>query len=147
RSLPGVKAVSQATRQPLTGRPNRTRITLPGQARQDDQPLQANYNLVSPEYFDTLGIRLTRGRFFTEQETRAKTAVALISESTARRFWPNEDAIGKRIGVAATSLGGANESGADLPQFEVIGVTRDTRSGWVWEKDETFIYAPLYAGP
>jgi predicted permease len=147
RSLPGVKAVGQAQRQPLTGRPNRTRITLPGQARQDDQPLQANYNLVSPEYFDTLGIRLTRGRFFTEQETRANVPVVVISESTARRFWPNEDAIGKRIGVAATSLGGANESGADMPQLEVVGVTRDTRSGWVWEKDETFIYAPLNAGP
>ncbi|HKC88705.1 MAG TPA: ABC transporter permease, partial [Blastocatellia bacterium] len=147
RSLPGVKAVSLAERQPLWGRPNRTRITLPGQARQDDQPLQANYNLVSPEYFDTLGIRLTRGRFFTEQETRANVPVVVVSESTARRFWPNEDAIGKRIGIASTPLGGANESGVNLPQFEVIGVTRDTRSGWIWEKDETFIYAPLYASP
>jgi predicted permease len=144
RSLPGVKAVSLATRQPLTGRPNRTRITLPGKAQQDDQPLQANYNLVSPEYFDTLGIRLTRGRFFTEQETRADVPVVVVSESTARRFWPNEDAIGKRIGIASTPLAGANESAANLPQFEVIGVTRDTRSGWVWEKDETFIYAPWY---
>jgi predicted permease len=147
RGLPGVKAVSQAQRQPLTGRPNSTRVTLPGQARQDDQPLQANYNLVSPEYFNTLGIRLTRGRFFTEQETRANVPVVVISESTARRFWPNEDAVGKRIGIASTPLGGANESGANLPQFEVIGVMRDTRSGWVWEKDETFIYAPLYAAP
>jgi predicted permease len=147
RGLPGVKAVSQAQRQPLTGRPNRTRITLPGQARQDDQPLQANYNLVSPEYFDTLGIRLTRGRFFTEQETRANVPVVVISESTAHRFWPNEDAVGKRIGIATAPPSGANESGVNLPQFEVIGVTRDTRSGWVWEKDETFIYAPLYAAP
>jgi predicted permease len=144
RGLPGVKAVSLATRQPLTGRPNRTRVTLPGQSQQDDQPLQANYNLVSPEYFDTLGIRLTRGRFFTEEEMRANVPVVVVSESTARRFWPNEDAIGKRIGIASTPLAGANESGANLPQFEVIGVTRDTRSGWVWEKDETFIYAPWY---
>src|SRR5262245_1545252 len=144
RGLPGVKAVSLATRQPLSGRPNRTRITLPGQAQQDDQPMQANYNLVSPEYFDTLGIRLTRGRFFTEQEMRANVPVVVVSESTARRFWPDEDAIGKRIGIASTPLAGANESGANLPQFEVIGVTRDTRSGWVWEKDETFIYAPWY---
>ena len=146
RSLPGVKAVSRAERQPLTGRPNLTRVTLPGQARRDDQPLQANYNLVSPEYFVTLGIRLTRGRFFTEQEMRANVPVVVISESTARRFWPNEEAIGKRIGVATTSLGGgANEPGVNPPQFEVIGVTRDTRSGWVWEKDESFFYAPLYA--
>jgi len=147
RGLPGVKAVSLAERQPLWGRPNRTRITLPGQAQQDDQPLQSNYNLVSPEYFDTLGIRLTRGRFFTERETRANVPFVVVSESTARRFWPNEDAVGKRIGIASTPLGGANESGANLPQFEVIGVTRDTRSGWIWEKDETFIYAPLYASP
>jgi predicted permease len=148
RSLPGVKAVSLAMRQPLAGWPNSARIMLPGQGRQDDRPLQASYNLVSPEYFDTLGIRLTRGRFFTEQETRANIPVVVISESTARRFWPNEDPVGKRIGIAATSLGGgAIESGANLPQFEVVGVTRDTRSGLVWKKDETFIYAPLYAAP
>jgi predicted permease len=148
RNLPGVKAVSLAMRQPLAGWPNSARITLPGQGRQDDRLLQASYNLVSAEYFDTLGIRLTRGRFFTEQETRANVPVVVISESTARRFWPNEDAVGKRIGIAATSLGGgANESGVNLPQFEVVGVTRDTRSGLVWKKDETFIYAPLYAAP
>src|SRR5262249_60698776 len=122
RGLPGVKAVSQAERQPLTGRPNLTRVTLPGQARRDDQPLQANYNLVSPEYFDTLGIRLTPGPFFPDQEVRANVPVVVISESTARRFWPNEEAIGKRIGVAAAPLGGgANESGGNRPQCGALG--------------------------
>jgi putative ABC transport system permease protein len=147
RALPGVKAVSQAERQPLSGRPYSTRITLPGQAQQNDRPLQASYNFVSPEYFETVRIRLTRGRFFTEQEAIAQAPVVVVSESTARRLWPDEEAIGKLIGIAAALPANAdstNANDAPLPQFEVIGIARDTRSGWVWEKDRTFLYVPLY---
>lgn len=150
RTLPGVKAVSQAGRQPLSGRPNSTHITLPGRAPQTDRPLQALYNVVSPEYFVTVGIQLTRGRFFTEQDVRANTPVIVISEATARRFWPNEEAIGKFIGIAAAApdkpaSAAANDLSLPLPQFEVVGLTRDTRSGWVWQKDDTFLYLPLSA--
>jgi len=150
RTLPGVKAVSQAGRQPLSGRPNSTHITLPGRAPQTDRPLQALYNVVSPEYFVTVGIQLTRGRFFTEQDIRANTPVIVISEATARRFWPNEEAIGKLIGIAAAApdkpaSAAANDLSSPLPQFEVVGLARDTRSGWVWEKDDTLLYLPLSA--
>jgi predicted permease len=145
-----VKAVSQAGRQPLSGRPNSTHITLPGRAPQTDRPLQALYNVVSPEYFVTVGIQLTRGRFFTEQDIRANTPVIVISEATARRFWPNEEAIGKLIGIAAAApdkpaSAAANDLSSPLPQFEVVGLARDTRSGWVWEKDDTLLYLPLSA--
>lgn len=150
RTLPGVKSVGQAERQPLSGRPNSTRITLSGQAPQMDRPLQARYNVVSPEYFATVGVQLTKGRFFTEQDVRAHTPVVVISEATARRFWPNEEALGNFIGVEAamphiSASSNANNLSAPLPQFEVIGLTRDTRSGWVWEKDDTFLYLPLSA--
>src|SRR5262245_3245854 len=147
RALPGVNAVSQAERQPLSGRPSSTRITLPGQAQENDRPLQASYNFVSPEYFETLGIHLRRGRIFTEQEVLAQAPVVVISEATAYRFWPHEEAIGKFIGIAAVLPPNENSpatNAAPLPQFEVIGIVRDTRSGWVWEKDEAFLYVPLY---
>jgi putative ABC transport system permease protein len=85
------------------------------------------------------GLQTPQKDVVREAELRRQLAARL-------RGLPGVKAV-SRIGIASTPLGGANESGVNLPQFEVIGVTRDTRSGWVWEKDETFIYAPLYAAP
>jgi predicted permease len=148
RALPGVKSVSQVYKQPLAGPAASTSVAPEGAG--PAARLTANYNFVSPDYFDTLGISVVRGRVFTVQEANAGAPVVVVSEATARRFWPGEDAIGKRIGVAAAA--GRDESveatstkagEAPLPPFEVVGVARDTRSGWVWRKDETYLYMPL----
>ncbi len=145
RVLPGVKTVSQANRQPLTGAMDTTPITIAGREQPTGRPLRAGFNAVSADYFQTLGLRITRGRGFTEPEAQANAPVVLISESTARRFWPNEDAIGKRIGIGAASPRNDASAGIapDFTQYEVIGVTNDTRQGWVWQRDETFLYIPL----
>ena len=147
RALPGVKTVSQANRQPLTGAMDTTPITIAGREQPAGHPLRAGFNAVSANYFQTLGLRITRGRGFTEQEAQANAPVALISESTARRFWPSEEAIGKRIGIGAASAPDMASAAAatNFPQYEIIGVTNDTRQGWVWQRDETFLYIPLRA--
>ena len=151
RALPGVKSVSQGYRQPLAGAPPTTAVTLAGRETPDGSSLTARYNFVSPEYFDTFGLRLVRGRAFTAAEADSGAPVVVISEATARRFWPElkdvGDSIGQRVGVgAAAGDGGADvdaASAAAFPSLEVIGVARDTRSGWVWQKDETYLYVPL----
>ncbi|HJQ32702.1 MAG TPA: ABC transporter permease [Pyrinomonadaceae bacterium] len=160
RALPGVKSVSQAYRQPLAGPAPSTDVQPEGAA---GARLNAQYNFVSPEYFDTLGVRLIRGRTFTAQEANSGAPVVVVSEATARRFWPGEDALGKRIRIAAATntndaeatrtkgadAGRVNVAGASgegiesATQFEVVGVARDTRSGWVWREDETYLYVPL----
>jgi macrolide transport system ATP-binding/permease protein len=151
RALPGVKSVSQAFRQPLSGRPPSTPISIAGQAAAEGRPSQAHYNFVSPQHFETLGIRIVRGRSFTEQEANANAPVVVVSEATAQKFWPGQDAIGQRIGIAAAAISPAPDGDAAranlnptiFPSYEVIGIARDTRSGWVWQKDETYLYAPL----
>ena len=149
RALPGVKSVSQAHWLPLSRPTRATPITLAGQTQPVGRPLQAGFNFVSTDYFQTLGIRITRGRNFTAQEAQANAQVVVISESTARRFWPNEDAIGKHlgIGVAAQQDESSNASSGDstpnFPQYEVIGITNDTRQGLLWQRDDTFLYVPL----
>ena len=151
RTLPGVKAVSQADQQPLTGAPRTTPITIAGSEQPAARPLQANCNFVSAEYFQTLGLRITRGRSFSEEEARVKAPVVLISESTVRRFWPDirdlSEAIGKQIGigVAAARNEVSPNAAPNFPQFEIIGITNDTRQGWIWQRDETFLYIPLGA--
>ncbi len=108
RALPGVQAVSQAWRQPLSGSAT-TPITLNDQAQQSDQSLRAKYNFVSPAHLATLGVPLLRGRNFTEQEAKSGAPVVVISESTVRKLWPQlKDSgagIGKRIGIGAAALG------------------------------------------
>ncbi|HZS06020.1 MAG TPA: ABC transporter permease [Blastocatellia bacterium] len=148
RALPGVKSVSQAFRQPSSGQLASTPINIAGRASTDDRPMRANYNFVSPEHFETLGIRIVRGRSFTAQEAHANAPVVVISEATAQKFWPGQDAIGQHLGIAAApgserdAVRGTSAA-TIFPSYEVIGVARDTHSGWVWEKDETYLYVPL----
>jgi predicted permease len=146
RVTPGVVAVCEARRQPLSGEMENTLVKLPGES--NDRPREARFNFVSAEYFETLLIPLLRGRSFTAQEVKAKTPVVVVSEATARRYWPNAEALGQRLGVAATSqLHTATENQqkpiTSYQQYEVIGVARDTRSRWLWQEDETFVYVPL----
>ncbi|HXI92458.1 MAG TPA: ABC transporter permease [Blastocatellia bacterium] len=149
RALPGVKSISQAFRQPSSGQLISTPITIAGQVAPGDRPLRANYNFVSSRHFETLGIQIVRGRGFTEQEANSSAAVVVVSEATAQKFWPGQDAIGQRIGIAA-ALSPDNDplssppNATVFPFFEVIGIARDTRSGWVYEKDVTYLYVPLW---
>ena len=146
RAFPGVKSVSQAYRRPFAGPNITTPITIREQAPPTGHPLQANYNFVSADYFQTLGLRLTRGRSFTEQEALTKAPVVVISESTARRFWPGENPLGKHIGIgvmAPQSAGASGDATPNFPSYEVIGLTNDTRQGLIWRPDETFLYIPL----
>jgi putative ABC transport system permease protein len=155
RALPAVQSVSQALRQPLSGAAAVTPITLDEQAYDPDRPLSAKYNFVSPTHLTTLGIPLVRGRNFTEQEANSGAPVVVISESTAQELWPQlKDpgaAIGKHIGIgAAAPKADADNPQAktgpiakNFPQYEVIGVADNTRSGRATQPDETFLYAPL----
>src|SRR6185295_738602 len=122
-----------------------TAVKLSGQA--GERPSEARFNLVSAEYFAALSVRITRGRPFTAQEVNTNTPVVVISEATARRFWPNEDPLGKHLGVVAGSAhletDVKDKSAVSYRDYEVIGLTRDARSRWVWDQDETFLYLPL----
>src|SRR5581483_2007513 len=99
QALPGVEAA--ATVYPLPFSPailNRP-FTLPGRPVDPKNPLAAQFNMVSPDYFRTLVIRLTQGRAFTERDREGTPLVAIVNESFARRIWPGENPIGKRISV------------------------------------------------
>ncbi len=78
--------------------------------------LVGNYRLVSPDYFDTLGMVLTRGRLFTGQD-RGRP-VAVVTAQTASRLWPGEDPIGRRF---------LRGDSPDSPTQEVVGVVADAR--------------------
>jgi len=115
RSIPGVQAASFAQALPLTGDNWVGTWPLEGVhfVRPQDIPPMWQY-YVEAGYFQTMQIPLRRGRFFTEHDDEAGLKVAIISESFARRFWPGQDPIGKRIGG----------TGKD-PVLTVVGVVGD----------------------
>jgi putative ABC transport system permease protein len=119
RALPGVQAVSPVVAVPFSGSSG-----WDGRLAGDDQtPEQAasnpmlNIEVVAPEYFTTLGIAVQRGRAFTAADRAGAPAVIVLSESTARYFWPGGNPVGKRL-----RMGGRLER-----VFTVIGVVPDTR--------------------
>src|SRR6266542_3991120 len=88
---PGVQAVTMAL-QPPRG------VTLILK-REDGQRVITWYYLVAPNYFDTVGIPIVRGRGISEGEARAGAAVVLVTEATARKIWPNQEPVGKNVMV------------------------------------------------
>ena len=123
RVLPGVESVSLTGVVPFAG-VRETTIEIEG-----GSVLSAGANVVSPEYFKTLGIPLLRGRPFGDADALGGAAPAVVSQAMANRFWPGADPIGKRF----------KESGT---WHEIIGVARDISSRRVGQLDGPLCYTP-----
>lgn len=95
-AIPGVTAVSWATNLPMFARPSRT-VTIEGQEnRKDDRGDMTVVNTIDLDFLPTVGIPLTRGRDFTAADRDGSLPVAIVNETMAARYWPNQDPIGKR---------------------------------------------------
>jgi predicted permease len=148
-SLPGVRSVSQASRGPIGGirwvPVARAGAASPPPTSGVRETPTAGYSYITPNYFDTLGIPIVRGRTFTTREADGQAPVVVISEATARRFWPGEDPIGKllKIGSEKGSNSFPGENGPFVASSEVIGIARDVRSMDLRKLDESYLYLPL----
>ncbi|HVF43691.1 MAG TPA: ABC transporter permease [Pyrinomonadaceae bacterium] len=119
-ALPGVKSASAVNHLPLGGDVWTLGLTIEGRpAPPDSERPSAVYRVARPEYFRTMGAPLLKGRDFTERDDDAAPGVVIVNEALARRHWPNEDALGKRITV----------SGEGSKPREVVGVVRDLKQG------------------
>jgi predicted permease len=121
-ALPGIDSVAQAGVTPLSGNGWGRGFTPSGQS----QERTMEYNVISPGYFSMLGIPIVRGRSFAEGETHS----AIVTESTARRFWPGQDAVGKTL------------TNDDHEMLQVIGVSKDAQVSHLGQSNETYIYLP-----
>lgn len=138
--LPGVQSVALSTRA-SNGR--RTTIAFDN-STQSASLLNSNYTRVSANYFDTMNIQITRGRAFTEGEMRGNAPVAIVSEATAKRLWPGQDPLGKKIRFGKPPRPGKQfEPEPYSPGSDVIGVAKDVRSVQLYEVDPALLYVPL----
>jgi hypothetical protein len=84
---------------------------------------------VSGSYFHAMGIPLLRGRYFNSQDRPESPPVVIVNETLARRYWPREDPIGKR-------LKGMDPRGRNDDWLTVVGLVKDTRSGGLWARHD-----------
>jgi putative ABC transport system permease protein len=128
RQVPGVKSAGAVMCTPFAGDCWTSVYIVEGRPvpAQADLP-SSLFNTAEPGYFQTMQIPLLAGRYFTEADTDSSTPVAIVNESMARKWWPNESALGKRIKQGFPQdesafyqivgvVGDVKEEGPDLPQ-------------------------------
>jgi putative ABC transport system permease protein len=136
RELPGVQSASLARMLPLASEGYGIGLSLPGAVRGPGEPdVAGSGNIVGPGYFDVMRIPLRTGRDFTEQDAAGAPLVAVVGEAAARRFWPNEDPVGKQLVV--------NGAGVSGEVVQVVGVAQDLRYRTLDFGSVPFVYLPL----
>ncbi len=136
-SLPGVEAVGGTSVLPLSGNNSSGNFTVEGQPpASPGQSPNANRRSISPDYFQALGMKLIKGRTFTEQDTATSQPVVIINETMARTFWQGEEVLGKRV-----RLGSGNN--LNTPWLLIVGVVEDIKHQDLKTPTRQEMYMPL----
>ncbi len=131
RAIPGVEAAAVAERTPFALNFNRNNIFIEGRHQPGDlKGFLTDATRVGPEYFETLGVPIVQGRNFNSADTPSSPGVVIVNESFARRYWPNESAIGKVIHTRSV----------DGPAYEIVGVAADHKVSTIGESPTPYIH-------
>ena len=115
-ALPGVRAVSAVSRLPISGGDPHGDLTIEGTTFAAGETPAVSFRRILPNYFRAMGIPLLKGREFDNRDTGGKPDVVIINQKMARRYWPNDDAVGKRIKIGPVD---------SAPWATIVGVVGD----------------------
>jgi predicted permease len=131
-NVPGIASVSWASNLPLWGR-KETGVVIEGQEqRKKSEAISAVVNTIDLDYFSTLDIRFVKGRDFTPSDRDISAPVAIINETMAAEYWPNQDPLGKRLQVPR---------GKEF--LRIVGVVKTSNYQSLGERPQACIYIPL----
>ena len=138
-SLPGVESVGISNYLPLSGWYNVMPIVIEGQTPvQSGQEPEIDHRVISPSYFSAMKTPLIKGRYFTDADSDTSTQVIIINDAMARRFWPGEDPVGRRMKV----LGEHNEEWRT-----VVGIVGDLKHFGPDTEAKPEMYRPFLQEP
>jgi predicted permease len=133
RALPGVQSASLAHLVPFGGRVYVHELDFPAQPRDPNRIAErASVNRVWTGFFDTLSIPVVRGRTFTDADLEDVPRVAIVSETMAKRYWPDGEPLGQRFSI----------DGPDGPYLSIVGVAGDARVDEFNERPWPSVYVP-----
>jgi predicted permease len=137
QAIPGVRSAAWSADTPLE-RMTLLTFFLPEEVPITDPPewITEDCDIVTPDYFATMGIELLRGRTFTAADDEDSPGVVVINETMARTHWPGIDPMGKRIRAW-------NRRFVRHDFYEIVGVVRDVKYRTLWEEPRPYLYFPL----
>jgi len=138
-AVPGVEDVAAVSRLPLMGSNLGSWMFLEGRYTPAEPGHDVEYRIATPNYFATMGIPLRAGRLFNDHDDASPGSVLLINETAARKYWPGEVAVGKRV-----KLGAPPER---FPWVTVIGVVGDIRHIGLDTEPRPEVYRPYAYNP
>ena len=134
RALPGVTSAALAFSIPTGAIGSSDQVEIEGHPLAAGEPPPSIFNnYVSAGYFETMQIKLMKGRFFTGADSEKAPQVAIINQTMAKTYWPNDDPIGKRFTVKSDKS----------KVVEVVGVVQDVRFKGVGDDITPFFFLPL----
>ena len=133
-ALPGVEAVSWATKLPIGGRASLGFMYPVGTEPGSGPAVDGSLNRISPGFFRSMGIAMRRGRDFTDEDRPGAPRVAILNETMARRLFGDADAVGQRF---------FNGQGEFRREYEVVGIAGDSRVAAPGRPPESALYVPL----
>jgi predicted permease len=141
RGIAGVESVAAARMIPLQGSGfGLGSVRIAGvQGPYRDGRFDADWDVVTPEYFDTIDMKIVDGRAFRDSDREGAPWVAIISETLARQGWPGQSAVGRTF---------FQQYGVDVErEIQVVGVARDAKYRYISSAPAPFIYVPLAQQP
>jgi predicted permease len=135
RTLPGVQSASLAFTVPLGMPSPGSPIYVEGHPLAPGQVApEVAFNRIDPGYFETMRVPLLEGRTFRDFDNETAPPVAIVDQTMAKKFWPNQDPIGKRFSIKS----------ATGPFIEVVGLARDGQTDWHFSTEpHAYFYLPL----
>ena len=137
--LPGVQAAGAISNLPLSGESSGTATVDSRVVSGPDASPEVDQRVVTPGFFRAMGISLIAGRYIDDRDSDTTPPVAVIDETMARTYWPNEDAVGKRI-----KLGDMKST---LPWMTIVGVVRHVRYRTLEARSRVQLYWPEAQNP
>ncbi len=139
-ALPGVSAAGLTSDLPWSGYQNQAIFMIEGKTFPRDQRPHASYHFISADYMRALGVPLLEGRWFDARDTRQASPVILINQSMARKYWPGEGVIGRRITFS-------DDQQQDKDWTTIVGVIGDIKDHPAEAEAEPAFYWPITQQP
>lgn len=137
KALPGVESAALVAPMPFSGAEIGGDFKIEGQNTEVGREPSANVRNVTPEYFQTIRIPLLKGRYFSEHDQRGVIGAAIVNETFAKRYFANDDPIGKRLKDL-----GVNQNEGDPKQYEIVGVVGDVHHNSLIRSATPELYLP-----
>ncbi len=129
-AIAGVRAVGATSHLPLSGRDSRLGVTIEGR-ESTDEPTRAHPRVITPGYFQVMGIPIVSGRRFSRQDGENAPLVAIVNQTMAKRYWPDASPVGRRVRIGRTPA-----------MREIVGVVRDIKHWGLDSRVNPEIYVP-----